>query len=206
MASESKIGLLLCLAIIFAVAFVLNGLPRFANNGQSDDLTRVIDRNPIGIRPAVAREVFQDGLPMENVVSDTPQTPPASEDSERSRDSLPSVAASDETANDAAAPAEVFKLKPSKPAWPKVHIVKKGEHLADIAKKYYGPREGNRKANVMRIFESNRQVLKSPDKIYPGQKLVIPSLWASGLDAETIDRIFPASMFERVESIGKRHL
>ncbi len=71
---------------------------------------------------------------------------------------------------------------------------------------YYGAREGNRRANVRRIFESNRNQLESPDKIFPGQKLVIPSLWALGLDTETIERIFPASMFERVESVGRRHL
>ncbi|MEA3225837.1 MAG: LysM peptidoglycan-binding domain-containing protein, partial [Planctomycetota bacterium] len=123
--------------------------------------------------------------------------------------------ASVETANDTRVNApehandsnsEVFLLEPVQPAWPKVHVVRKGDSLADIAKRYYGPKEGNRRANVLRIFESNRRLLKSPDKIYPGQKLVIPSLWASGLDQRTIESIFPDSMFERVESIGRRHL
>jgi LysM repeat protein len=192
MASEAKIGLLLGLVIIFSVAFVLNGLPRFGDARQGDDLTKVVDSNPIGIRPAVPREVFAGGPTVEKSIAD--RQLPIAESSVEKQESAPENSS------------EVFKLKPVQPAWPKVHVVRKGDSLADIAKQYYGPKEGNRRANVMRIFESNRNVLKSPDKIFPGQKLVIPSLWASGLDSETIDRIFPASMFERVESVGRRHL
>lgn len=192
MASEAKIGLLLGLAIIFAVAFVLNGLPRFGDARQGDDLTKVVDSNPIGIRPAVPRQVFAGEAAVEAPIAELP-LPAADPPIENRKPKIENKS-------------EVFKLEPAKPAWPKVHIVRKGERLADIAKKYYGPKEGNRRANVMRIFESNRRLLKSPDKIYPGQKLVIPSLWASGLDSETIDRIFPEPMFERVESVGRRHL
>lgn len=192
MASEAKIGLLLGLVIIFSVAFVLNGLPHFGQTKPGDDLTKVVDSNPIGIRPTVPREVFAGGQTVERPLAER-----QSQVSDPSAEKQPSPPADS---------SEVFKLEPARPAWPKVHIVRKGEHLADIAKKYYGPKEGNRRANVMKIFESNRKLLKSPDKIYPGQKLVIPSLWASGLDGETIDRIFPESMFERVESVGKRHL
>ena len=192
MASEAKIGLLLGLVIIFSVAFVLNGLPRFGDTKKGDDLTKVVDSNPIGIRPGVPREVFAGGRAVEKPIADR-QLPVADSPVEKPK-SPPDNSS------------EVFLLEPTRPAWPKVHVVRKGEHLADIAKRYYGPKEGNRRANVMRIFESNRQLLKSPDKIFPGQKLVIPSLWASGLDAKTIDRIFPDSMFERVESIGRRHL
>ncbi|MFC1795325.1 LysM peptidoglycan-binding domain-containing protein [Planctomycetota bacterium] len=88
----------------------------------------------------------------------------------------------------------------------KVHIVCKGDNLADIAKKFYGPKEGNRRTNIKRIFEANSKSLKSPDKIYPGQKLIIPELWPPASDKNSIERIFPDSMFEEVESIGRRHL
>ncbi len=192
MASEAKIGLLLGLVIIFSVAFVLNGLPRFGDAEQGDDLTKVVDSNPIGIRPVVPREVFAGGRAVDKPIADS-QLPIADSPIEDRRSKIENSS-------------EVFKLEPVRPAWPKVHVVRKGDSLADIAKRYYGPKEGNRRANVLRIFESNRRLLKSPDKIFPGQKLVIPSLWASGLDSETIDRIFPESMFERVESIGRRHL
>jgi hypothetical protein len=78
--------------------------------------------------------------------------------------------------------------------------------LADIAKKFYGPEEGNRRATVQRIFLANNKSLESPDKIYPGQKLIIPSLRALVKDKNGIEDIFPDSMFEEVESIGRRHL
>ncbi|HJS58621.1 MAG TPA: LysM peptidoglycan-binding domain-containing protein, partial [Vicinamibacteria bacterium] len=44
-----------------------------------------------------------------------------------------------------------------------------GDSLSKIAKRVYG------NANAWkRIFEANKDVLKDPDKIYPGQKLKIP--------------------------------
>jgi nucleoid-associated protein YgaU len=51
------------------------------------------------------------------------------------------------------------------------HDVVKGDTLSAISKKYYG--DAN-KYNA--IFEANRPMLSSPDKIYPGQKLRIPKL------------------------------
>jgi nucleoid-associated protein YgaU len=51
------------------------------------------------------------------------------------------------------------------------HTVASGESLSKIAKHYYG--------NAMKytaIFEANRDVLKNPDLIHPGQDLVIPNL------------------------------
>jgi len=214
MASEAKIGLLLGLAIIFVVAFAINGLPRFGNPDRSDDLATVMDGNPDGIGPAVAPEVFYPGRTPDPVGDETVASP---EDNERSGDSLAGAILPDglgnhlgpdapERTNDPGAPGEVMPAEPVRPAWPKVHIVREGENLGDIAKMYYGPDEGNRKANVMKIFESNRNLLESPDMIFPGQKIIIPSLWVSGADRKTIERVFPDSMFERVASIGRRHL
>jgi len=214
MASEAKIGLLLGLAIIFVVAFVINGLPRFGGADQSDGLETVMDGNPPGIRPAVPPGILGPAQTPEAVGDETAGGP---EDNEPSGDLLAGTISPDEVArhlgpdapgrtNDPGAPGEVMQIEPVRPAWPKVHVVRKGENLGDIAKMYYGPEQGNRKANVMKIFESNRNLLESPDMIFPGQKLVIPSLWVSGADRKAIEQIFPDSMFERVESIGRRHL
>jgi LysM repeat protein len=55
------------------------------------------------------------------------------------------------------------------PAPERIHVVEKGDTLSAISKQYYG------KANdYMRIFDANKDILKDPDKIYPGQKLRIP--------------------------------
>ena len=50
-----------------------------------------------------------------------------------------------------------------------VYVVKSGDSLSKIAKQQYG--DGNA---WKRIFEANKDILKDPDKIYPGQKLKIP--------------------------------
>jgi len=53
----------------------------------------------------------------------------------------------------------------------KIYEVVSGDSLSKIAKREYGD------ANKWeRIYEANRDVLKNPDKIYPGQKLKIPPL------------------------------
>ena len=54
---------------------------------------------------------------------------------------------------------------------PKVEFyeVAKGDTLSGIAKKFYGD-----PMMYTRIFEANREVIKDPEKIYPGQKIRIP--------------------------------
>ncbi|MBN1272512.1 MAG: peptidoglycan-binding protein LysM [Candidatus Aminicenantes bacterium] len=51
------------------------------------------------------------------------------------------------------------------------YVVQPGDSLSKIAKTYYG--------NAMKypeIFEANKEVIKDPDLIYPGQKLRIPKI------------------------------
>lgn len=56
---------------------------------------------------------------------------------------------------------------------PVFYTVKKGDNLWKIAEKQYGKANGSK--NTI-IFEANKPMLKSPDKIYPGQVLRIPDL------------------------------
>ena len=60
-----------------------------------------------------------------------------------------------------------------KPAQPtstgKTYVVQKGDSLSKIAKHEYGNANDWR-----RIFEANKDVLKDPDVILPGQTLKIP--------------------------------
>ena len=49
------------------------------------------------------------------------------------------------------------------------YVIERGDTLSGIAKKHYG--------NAMdypKIFEANREVIKDPDLIFPGQKIRIP--------------------------------
>jgi nucleoid-associated protein YgaU len=57
---------------------------------------------------------------------------------------------------------------------PRYHIVQHGEILPVIAKKYYGDENGNRRIVIQRLYEANRDVLDSPDKMCVNDKLVIP--------------------------------
>ena len=47
--------------------------------------------------------------------------------------------------------------------------IQSGDNLSAIAKKFYG-----KGSEYPRIFEANREVIKDPDLIYPGQKIRIP--------------------------------
>ncbi len=49
------------------------------------------------------------------------------------------------------------------------YVVQSGDTLSKIAQKYYGD-----PALYDKIFQANRDVLKDPNKIFPGQKLKIP--------------------------------
>ncbi|MEZ2697270.1 LysM peptidoglycan-binding domain-containing protein, partial [Hafnia alvei] len=49
------------------------------------------------------------------------------------------------------------------------YTVKAGDTLSAIAKAQYGNAN-----DYMRIFEANKPMLSHPDKIYPGQMLIIP--------------------------------
>jgi len=66
------------------------------------------------------------------------------------------------SSSDAAAP------KPATPA-KKTHKVVAGDTLSKIAKAYYGNAN-----DYMKIFNANKDKLKDPDKIFPGQELIIP--------------------------------
>ena len=60
---------------------------------------------------------------------------------------------------------------PTATATPKTtyYTIESGDSLSKIAKRFYGDAQ---KYPV--LFEANREVIKDPDKIYPGQKIRIP--------------------------------
>lgn len=51
----------------------------------------------------------------------------------------------------------------------KFHIVLKGQTLSSISQKYYGTA-----GKWKKIFDYNRNVIKDPNKLLPGTKLIIP--------------------------------
>ncbi|SHE20876.1 LysM peptidoglycan-binding domain-containing protein [methanotrophic endosymbiont of Bathymodiolus puteoserpentis (Logatchev)] len=64
---------------------------------------------------------------------------------------------------------EVDIVAALEPANIEYYIIQSGDSLSKIAKKYY-----NNAAEYPRIFEANKEVIKDPGLIYPGQKIRIP--------------------------------
>lgn len=106
-----------------------------------------------------------------------------------------------------AAPAGTPTPKPAGGAPAKTYVVQDGDVLATVAKRAYGPEEGNRLVNIQRIFEANRATLKTPDEIFVGQTLVIPPLPAAKPEVgKPGDGKLSEALFEKVEQIGKRNV
>jgi nucleoid-associated protein YgaU len=86
------------------------------------------------------------------------------------------------------------KVNEPKQVKPEIYVIQAGDNLAEIAKKFYGEMRGNKTINVKRIFEANRRLLKSPDDISVGQKLIIPLL------KDEAESVFAGGLFERIKS------
>lgn len=203
MTSDAKIGLLLGLVFIFLIAFIINGLPNLREDENSNELTTSmvnLENEPAGLgaRERKVREVFERPEPVQKQAFDKVQHAGTEKVDVRFEMLLPESISvvKDVTTEKAAEDVESVAGRKS----PRSYVVVSGDNLAVIAKKCYGQEEGNKRKNVTRIFEANRKLLKSPDEIYVGQELVIPPL--SGTPAKK--GVFPAMIFEKVKSIGRR--
>ncbi|MHC4155152.1 MAG: LysM peptidoglycan-binding domain-containing protein [Planctomycetota bacterium] len=204
MTSDAKVGLLLGLVFIFIIAFIINGLPSFRskadNNAQINDLLVGQGKGPLA---AEERKVIELNEPSIRYPAPSVGAPPAGESTRFTMnlppgaEGQPQVAQIREPMPASPGPAP---LQPVRVVWPKTHVVGKGDILATIAQKFYGPEEGNRRINITRIFQANRGVLKSPHDIYPGQKLIIPPPVGQN-PAQPAD-VLRGPMFERRRSMG----
>ena len=83
----------------------------------------------------------------------------------------------DITVNESAAPAQAQQAPQTQAAGAsasggqqsRTYTVKAGDSLSKISREFYG--DANQ---YMRIFEANKNLLKDPNRIQPGQQLVIP--------------------------------
>jgi len=218
MTSDAKIGLLLGLVFIFIIAFIINGLPSFRHKTKSSELTTnmtTFDDGQLGIgikerktQETLDRMELDEKLPSQDIQAsadgqDIRSITPLPESLSMAKESDNNTEIEHKEPSPAGAQGTMAKIQP---AWPKFYVVSEGDNLASIAKKLYGPEQGNRRINVDRIFEANRRLLKSPDEIYVGQKLIIPPPSNLTQDEGKIDGVFSSTMFEKVESIGKKLL
>jgi nucleoid-associated protein YgaU len=225
MTADAKIGLLLGLVFIFIIAFLINGLPDFRDdtNKLTTSMADFSDDSPgLAGRERRAQEALGRVGPIDAQRGGTlNETQPSLADGQGVRTviSLPPNGAAREpnqplriepsvdllqSARVAAEDTEVKKPAPVKPVWPKVYVVQQDDNLATIAKKFYGPEQGNKRINITRIFNANRKLLTSPHEIDLGQKLIIPELPASMPAKDKAESVLRATMFEQVESIGRK--
>lgn len=181
MTADAKVGLLLGLFFIVVIAFLVNGLPNFIHqeNPSPPDaaiITRTGPDMPLDNRVSEAvhrlypsRQQRRTESPVQEAVLETTPAMPSHVD-------IPEVVLQPQAPtlikNDVPAENPVVKA----PVPVRTHVAKSGETLAVIAQTYYGKDQGNRLAVIQKLYEANTSVLKSPDRVCVGDKLVVPSL------------------------------
>ncbi|MHC4396653.1 MAG: LysM peptidoglycan-binding domain-containing protein [Planctomycetota bacterium] len=216
MTSDAKIGLLLGLVFIFIIAFIINGLPTSHSQENSNELTTTMVRqqnNPPGIgtkERKVRREVISRKKTALKVQSSTPAkqnvrfTTPLPKSTKVAKDTDKVKSITPPRPLPTAKKKKALTAKQTTPGRPKFYVVRDGDNLSTIAKKIYGPEDGNKKINITRIFEANRRFLKSQHEIYKGQKLIIPPLLTSAPNKKKASSVFSPAIFKKVKSIGRR--
>ena len=202
MTTDAKIGLLLALVFIVAITFVINGLPDFLSKkdkaqdtetyvshykpvepgiiGNSRNIAVALDRKPASAPVTVSAEQINT-QPQQQEANYQAILPAASE-------VVKSVSTDTQTQTTVIdAPAKSVADSPAI-----IYEVSKGDSLAEIARKFYGPKEGNRLANIRGIYEANKKTLKSMNDLQVGQKLIIPVI------NEREKALLKTGMFEKV--------
>ncbi|MDT8301386.1 MAG: LysM peptidoglycan-binding domain-containing protein [Sedimentisphaerales bacterium] len=214
MTSDAKVGLLLGLFFIFVIAFIINGLPRFRSDTNTNELTMTTMANSpndsyIGSNERKARESFtRRPVRNRNQSAEKAQVQETTRDEGEyrykrplSQDSVavknePITTTEDKVRPTASAPNTNRETKVNVPEQvkPEIYVIQAGDNLAKIAQKFYGTEKGNKTINVNRIFEANRRLLKSPDDISVGQKIIIPLL------KDEAESVFVGGLFEKIKS------
>jgi hypothetical protein len=100
-------------------------------------------------------------------------------------------------------PVVAVKPQPTTPSGVS-HVVKDGENLGEIARKYYGEQEGNKLSTIQMLYEANKNILESPDSIRVGDQLVIPKMKSAAGAEQTVQvtkEPAPASLMDKFKDV-----
>ena len=126
-------------------------------------------------RPRPVLKPQEDAAAEVKSEKDAPAVEPAAEvkpaDAEKPAEEVKPAEAEKPAAEVKPADAEKAKVSPPDPTGSTVYEVKSGDTLGKIALKHYG---SARHSNV--IFKANSDILKNPNLLRPGMKLIIPKL------------------------------
>lgn len=161
---------------------------RPANTGTAARLPEAMDYKPMEVTPAEPTPVKVD-QPVEPAVNEVKPDLPANPAVEEVKPEIPADAAAKEVkpeipaaADNATEKSDVAKvpavetlpdgsIAPPDPTNSTVYVVQKDDSLGSIAKAQYGDA---RYSSI--IFKANSDILKNPDVVRPGMKLIIPKL------------------------------
>ncbi len=172
MQKDLKIGLAVGLGLAAAAVVWVATRPSMSPEARIRQLheTRVEDV-PSSNRGQDARDTSQ---PVVSVISRIPEpnlpapreTPPASPPAE----SIPPAVAEPVVAKEPNSPQDsTVHEQTEKIETQRFHIVRRGDTLSEISQTYYGS-----SAKWRKIFDANKETIKNPDRLSPGQKLIIP--------------------------------
>ncbi len=124
---------------------------------------------------------YRQSLPGSTDIGTSIRTTPPTGQVQRAINSMNDALNTDRVQNNAIqnninTPKPAENTKPAVKAKKVIHTVAKGDNLTKIAIKYYGKNEGNKLANIEKIFEANKDILSSMSDLKVGQRLNIPSL------------------------------
>lgn len=193
MTADAKVGLLLGLVFIVIIAFLVNGLPRCLQAASPGDAIDVAITTPTGpdlvIDDAVidrARQINaeiparQTTPPRETIIIDQQPIVPAASEIQPQPEEIHSARIPEVQLQDAILQQMTDPVRTSQSAQTavtKTYKIQSGDaSLAAIAKKFYGTEQGNRLVVVRKLYETNSNVLESPDLIRVGDTLTIPPL------------------------------
>jgi nucleoid-associated protein YgaU len=184
MTADAKVGVLLGMFFIVVIIFLINGLPNFVKGSEPEDIQNVI------IPPQTAPDLALDNNVVDRAVerlygpvplhprdTEPPQgvvylDDPANTNSSSRRDTFETMPINS-TQSEQDNPS-TQSTRQNQTIEYEIYTVKPGDTLPMIAKKYYGPEEGNRHVVINKLYEYNATVIKSADVIYVGDKLKIP--------------------------------
>jgi len=205
MTSDAKVGLLLGFVFIITIAFLINGLPDFLKSASAEVPVRTsvtdYQTDSVGISRHAEKAIGE----IEDFNKHREIEPPV--ETRFRIDLAKAVTPGPEKPNK-----QLFQPKARQQAvvvtksTERKYTVQADDNLAVIAKKFYGPELGNKRAVVRGIFEANTDILDSPNDIRIGQKLNIPAVGSVAKPPPQPQKksIFHSGMFEKVKKLVTR--
>jgi nucleoid-associated protein YgaU len=204
MTSDAKVGLLLGFVFIITIAFLINGLPDFLKSASAEESVRTsvtdYQTDSVGISRHAEKAIGE----IEDFNKHREIEPPV--ETRFRIDLAKAVTPNPEKPKHLFQPKARQQVVVVTKSTERKYTVQADDNLAVIAKKFYGPELGNKRAVVRGIFEANTDILDSPNDIRIGQKLTIPAVGsvAKPQPQTQTKSIFDSGMFEKVKKLVTR--